>query len=161
MFGALVGEEKVFVEAEKAPGGVVLSLRDVRLRRKLLERAGRHNATMGITELRALGFPDQFFADLQRGRPVQFKMNYSAFADLVGGRSRLDGLSQTDWACEDCEGEVIPQGALQRGGTQQGRCLQCGRVQAINVEAAETDPPVFSHDPFAPEDLDGVQRRRR
>jgi hypothetical protein len=304
MLNALVGEEKVFVEAEKAPGGVVLSLRDVRLRRKLAQSAGRHNATLDITELRALGFPEQFFSDLERGRPVQFKMNYSAFADLVGGSGRLDGLGagfikrgggmffpsssasrrsaasrdrepageeagprrvirrgsnggggsygrhrvipvdlciyragrkvaglhrgrileddygemcarskeesedpaaaavvmarvaeggtyrpgrnmifqpikqihgdvwlgrstgagfdgldglgQEDWACEVCEGEVLPHGDARRG-IQRGRCLQCGRTQSVDVTAAPaTDPPVYSHDPFAPEDLDGL-----
>lgn len=150
MLGALVGEEKVYVEAEKTPTGVVLSLRDVRLRRKLTQQVGKHNAKMGTTELRALGFPDQFFKDLERGRPVQFKMYYSAFSKLVGGSARLDGLSQPeDWECEVCEGEVLPRGEPRRG-IQRGRCLQCGRGQEIDIveSARDTDPPVYPHDPF-------------
>ena len=100
MFGATNGSrDKVWVEAERSRDGrdAILTLADVSLRRKMAqENNGRHNATLQMSRLESLGFPMQLVADLERGRPVRFRMNTSAFSDLVhpasGGPSALSGL---------------------------------------------------------------------
>ena len=90
----MVAPEKVWVEAESAPGGAVLSLRDVRQRRALQEEFGRHNVTLPTNELQHMGFPPRFLDDLEQGRPVQFKMKHSAYVGLLGGTGRLNGLGE-------------------------------------------------------------------
>lgn len=85
---------KVLVEAKSAGNGdgIVLSLADVRKRRALLQRHGRH--IVFTSPHRLSNFPTQFMADLQKGRPVRFKMHEDVFESMLGGAggSGLSGL---------------------------------------------------------------------
>lgn len=79
---ARVGEEKVWVEAEQAQdGSTVLTLADVRARRDLAQRLGKHNAKVRIEQLK--NFPPNLVDELNRGYPVRFKMFQSAFEKLL------------------------------------------------------------------------------
>ncbi len=89
---------KVWVEAEMVGGGrnAILSLVDIRKRRKAVQAFGDHNATVPVTELARMGFPPQFLRDLEDGRPVRFKMFQHAFEGMIGGGGRFNGLDGLD-----------------------------------------------------------------
>jgi hypothetical protein len=82
--------EKVWVEAERTqPGIAILTLGDVRKRRALMEKRGRHNVTLPFSEMEALGFPPKFLEDLEHGRPIRFKMFEIAYESLLFGSSEV------------------------------------------------------------------------
>lgn len=91
--GPDLNEEKVWVEAEQTPGGnVVLSLADVRQRRVLVQKYGRHNVYTEVSNLK--NFPEKYIKELSRGWPVRFKMFPSAFEMLIS--SGLGGFEGWD-----------------------------------------------------------------
>lgn len=88
-----VGEEKVWVEAEQAGDGssVVLSLADVRKRRELVRRYGKHNVFTSPHRLN--NFPPQFMSELREGWPVRFKMYESVYESMLNGGSGGTGFA--------------------------------------------------------------------
>jgi len=87
--------DKVWVEAEQDEygGGVVLTLVDVGLRRRVYQQHGSHNVHTALHALK--NFPPQFAQKLQQGYPVRFKMFQHAFeAMLTGQRLTRQGEKQ-------------------------------------------------------------------
>lgn len=91
--------EKVWVEAESTPDGAVLSLKDVRQRRSLQKEFGQHNVSVPFSDLQKMGFPPRYIEDLNKGRPVQFKMNHPAYVLLLADKTSrdLEGYNQPDY----------------------------------------------------------------
>jgi len=106
----MMNTDKVWVEAERERSGdgsrAILSLKDVWRRRQIAqENNGVHSAKLPMSRLGQLGFPEQLLVDLERGRPVRFRMNESAFRTLVhqsgSGLNGLSGRSEEDEASDE------------------------------------------------------------
>ncbi len=76
-----VGEEKVWVEAEQDGKTVVLTLKDVAVRRQLVQDRGKHNVRTSLSKIK--NFPPQLVERLEQGYPIKFKMYQSAYEEML------------------------------------------------------------------------------
>ena len=87
-------EDKVWVEAEKAGGRVVLTLVDLLQRRRVMNTYGVHNVY--LSSISKLGtFPDHLVSDLNAGRPVRFRMNLKAYEGMLDSK-RVERLGELE-----------------------------------------------------------------
>lgn len=72
------------VEAEQdGPNHAVLTVKNVSLRRGLLKKYGKHNVRLTRAKLKKMGFPPGSIEDLDKGRPVRFKMKTAGYLALL------------------------------------------------------------------------------
>lgn len=79
-----MSDGKISVEAEQSGNKVILTVKDMKLRRRINDKLGRHTATLSYAKLRKMGFPAGSIKDLEDGRPVRFRMNPEGYMALLG-----------------------------------------------------------------------------
>ena len=78
---------KIRVEAEQSgPSKATLTVKDMRLRRRINDMYGEHHAVVTFAKLRRIGFPEGSMQDLEAGRPVRFRMLPEGYLELMGRR---------------------------------------------------------------------------
>lgn len=140
-------DNKVWVEAERSKDGstAILTLKSVIDRREVARsHGGEHAAHLPVNSLARLGFPERFMADLERGRPVRFRMNRDAFIGMVGKGGGL-GYFEPEEDDEDggfepdlsTEAVITPTGRLgsQVGASFEGRHVGVFRNEREAVKA--------------------------